>query len=112
MKNSSRAQMIKGTLWVHFEGRTFSVDDNPGRAARKKSGKASSDQLVAPMPGKITKILLKEGDAVKAGQAVLMMEAMKMEYTLKADMDGAIESLQCQVGEQVILGKVLAKLKA
>lgn len=112
MKNN-QAQLIKGTLWVHFAGRTFSVDASPGRKARKKFGAGGgSDQVVAPMPGKITKLMVKVGDSLTAGQAVLVMEAMKMEYTLKADVAGTVENLSCQVGEQVVLGKQLVKIKA
>lgn len=107
----NKAQIIKGVLWVHYQGRTFSQDANPGRKARKKSAAASSDQVKAPMPGKVTKLMVQVGETVKKGQALLVMEAMKMEYTLKAEMDGTIESLTCTVGEQVVLGKLLAKIK-
>ena len=111
MKNN-QAQLIKNTLWVHFEGRTFSLDASAGRKARKKAGGGgSSDQVMAPMPGKITKIMLKAGDKVSAGQAVLVMEAMKMEYTLKAEVAGVVESISSQVGDQVVLGKQLVKIK-
>jgi biotin carboxyl carrier protein len=63
------------------------------------------------MPGKVTKILLTPGSAVEVGQAVLVMEAMKMEYTLKAEIAGEVESVNCAVGEQVALGKALVKIK-
>lgn len=105
------AQIIKGTLWIHLNGRNVSVDASPGRKSRKKGAGGSSDQIAAPMPGKVTKILLKEGTPVQTGQAVLVMEAMKMEYTLKAEISGEIESVNCAVGEQVILGKTLVKIK-
>lgn len=108
-----QAQLLKGTLWVHANGRTFTMDANTGRKSRKKGGAGgSSDQIAAPMPGKITKILVKVGDDVQAGQAVLVMEAMKMEYTLKAEIAGSIEQISCNVGEQVVLGKSLVKIKA
>ncbi len=110
MKNN-QAQMIKGTLWVHFGDRTFSVDANAGRKTRKKSGAATSDQVIAPMPGKITKIMVTSGAPVTVGQAILVMEAMKMEYTLKAEVAGTIEKISCAMGEQVILGKQLVKIK-
>ncbi len=109
----AQAQLVKGTLWIHHQGRTFSVESNVGRKSRRGAGAGgSSDKVLAPMPGKITKLLLNTGDKVAAGQAVLVMEAMKMEYTLKSDIAGSIESLNCAVGDQVVLGKVLVKLKA
>jgi biotin carboxyl carrier protein len=110
-EHKAEAQSIKGVLWVHHAGRTFTVDSNAGRKSRKGAAKGSSDQIASPMPGKVTKILLKVGDTVAAGQAVLVMEAMKMEYTLKSDIAGVIETISCSVGEQVVLGKVLVKMK-
>lgn len=108
----AQAQLIKGTLWVHYNGRTFTTETGSGQKSRKKAGVAgSSDQVVAPMPGKVTKILANAGTVVKAGQAILVMEAMKMEYTLKAEIAGEIDSIHCTVGEQVALGKSLVRIK-
>lgn len=110
--HKAQAQLIKGTLWVHHNGRVFTMDTGSGRKSRKKAGAGgSSDQVMAPMPGKVTKILLNAGASVQAGQAVLVMEAMKMEYTLKAEISGTIDSVNCTVGEQVALGKSLVRIK-
>lgn len=110
--HKAHAQIIKGTLWVHHNGRVFTMDATTGKKSRKKAGAGgSSDNVIAPMPGKITKILLTPGTAVNAGQAILVMEAMKMEYTLKADIAGTIDSVNCTVGEQVALGKSLVRIK-
>lgn len=109
MRNT--AQLVKGQLWVHFQGRTF-VYESPlqKKFGKKGAGKAKSGEILAPMPGKVTKILKNVGDSIQAGDLVLVMEAMKMEYTLKADVGGKIEALSCQVGDQVALGKVLVKI--
>lgn len=110
--HKAQAQLIKGTLWVHVNDRTFAMDSNPGQKSRKKSGAGgSSDTVASPMPGKVTKILVQAGSVVKMGQAVLVMEAMKMEYTLKCEIDGTIDSISCAVGDQVALGKALVKIK-
>ena len=109
--HKAQAQVIKGTLWVHHNGRTFTMDAGSGRKSRKKSAGGSSDRINAPMPGKVTKLLLSPGAAVEAGQAVLVMEAMKMEYTLKAEIAGTIDTVECVVGDQVVLGKTLVKIK-
>lgn len=109
----AQAQLIKGTLWVHYNGRTFMMDTGAGQKSRRKVAVGgSSDQVVAPMPGKVTKIFVSPGAAIEQGQAVLVMEAMKMEYTLKAEIAGIVESVQCAVGEQVELGKTLVKIKS
>ena len=109
----AEAQVVAGKLWVHFQGRTFSVDNpNVQRSRKKGSGLASSDRIQAPMPGKVTKVLVTEGQKVEAGTAVLVMEAMKMEYTLKSDMVGSVAKIDCRVGDQVAVGKLLVQLKA
>jgi biotin carboxyl carrier protein len=105
------AEYIKGQIWIHFQGRTF-VYENEGSNRRSKKHQGPGDgSLIAPMPGKITRILKNVNDKVTLGDAVIVMEAMKMEYTLKADRDGEIVSISCQPGDQVILGKKLAQIK-
>ncbi len=63
--------------------------------------------LTAPMPGKIISISVKAGDKVKSGDALLVMEAMKMEHTIHAPTDGVIEELFFGVGDQVSDGAEL-----
>jgi 3-methylcrotonyl-CoA carboxylase alpha subunit len=62
------------------------------------------------MPGKILKILVKEGQVVEAGTPILVMEAMKMEHTIKASKAGKIEKIHFKEGEQVAGGVELVKL--
>lgn len=66
--------------------------------------------LTAPMPGKVINILVKVGDEVKAGDVLLVMEAMKMEHSITADEAGVVEELFFEVGEQVSEGAELIKL--
>lgn len=111
MDHKGEAQIIKDTLWVHYNGRTFTVEAQPSSRKRNKSGGgSSSDKVLAPMPGKVTKILVDLGQEVEKGQAVLVMEAMKMEYTLKAEVAGHITQIDCKVQDQVVLGKMLVKI--
>lgn len=108
----AEAQVVAGKMWVHFNGRTFSAENpNTQRSRKKGVGLASSDRIQAPMPGKITKIMVAQGQSVEPGTALLVMEAMKMEYTLKADVSGGVEQISCQVGDQVTLGQLLVKLQ-
>ena len=107
------AQLVKGQLWVHFEGRSFKYENpNQKKFGKQKTNASKSGEIKAPMPGKITKLLKNMGDSVEAGDVVLVMEAMKMEYTLKADVAGVIDQLSCQAGDQVPMGKILFKVKA
>ena len=110
--SQNMAQMVRGELWVHFNGRTF-VYDNPKKSefGQKSAAKDRGGVLTSPMPGKITKVFKNIGDSVSAGDALIVMEAMKMEYTLKADIAGKIKSLDCKVGDQVKLGKQLLTIE-
>lgn len=67
-------------------------------------------QLTAPMPGKVISFLAKPGDSVAKGQALAVMEAMKMEHTLHAPRDGVVAELLYAVGDQVAEGGELLKL--
>ena len=67
-------------------------------------------RLTAPMPGKVVSFAVKAGDAVKAGQALAVMEAMKMEHTIHAPKDGVVAELLYAPGDQVADGAELIKL--
>lgn len=71
---------------------------------------AAETELTAPMHGRVTSVSCEPGDAVKAGQALLTMEAMKMEHTLKAGFDGTVEAIHCQTGSSVEAAQVLVTL--
>ena len=105
------AEKVAGTLWYHFKGETFSyLPETKPRGGGAGRGGLTHNEIQAPMPGKIIKVLVDQGDQVSAGQAVLVMEAMKMEYTLEAQIDGALEKVSCQPGDQVSLGQKLASI--
>jgi 3-methylcrotonyl-CoA carboxylase alpha subunit len=69
-------------------------------------------RLTAPMPGKVVSFAVKAGDAVKKGQALAVMEAMKMEHTIAAPADGVVAELLFAPGDQVTEGAELLKLAA
>ncbi len=68
---------------------------------------AAPGGLVAPMPGKIAAVHVKKGDAVKAGQPLIVVEAMKMEHTVAAPADGTVAQVRFKTGDQVAEGEVL-----
>ncbi len=73
---------------------------------------AAAGRLTAPMPGKVVSFAVKAGDAVKAGQALAVMEAMKMEHTIAAPNDGTVAELLYAPGDQVAEGAELLTLAA
>ena len=70
----------------------------------------SSNTLTAPMPGKIIAVNAKAGDSVKAGEPLIVMEAMKMEMSLEAPRDGVVAQVSAEVGALVSDGDVLLSL--
>jgi 3-methylcrotonyl-CoA carboxylase alpha subunit len=73
---------------------------------------AEGGRLTAPMPGKVVSFSVKAGDAVKKGQALAVMEAMKMEHTIAAPADGTVCELLFAPGDQVTEGAELLRLEA
>lgn len=103
---------VGDNLWVHFKGQIYSVNLNETKTKRVRAGaEIDSPDVLAPMPGKITQVLCKQGDAVTTGQILIVMEAMKMEYNLKAVKEGTVESVDTKVFDQVQLGQLLVKIK-
>ena len=80
------------------------------KAAPKTSGSAGAVKITAPMPGKIVAVKGQAGASVKKGDAVLVLEAMKMENEICAAQDGVIASVEVAVGDMVEGGDVLATM--
>ena len=87
-------------VFVHLEGETYHLRyEHPlDRLALQAHG-AAEDSLRAPMPGSLVTVHVKPGDAVTKGQALLVMESMKMETTLAAGRDGVIAAVQFAPGQ-------------
>jgi 3-methylcrotonyl-CoA carboxylase alpha subunit len=97
----------KGTsLNVMVKGRNFAVDLHDPLAAAD-TGPSGANELRAPMPGKVTQVLVKAGDRVRKGQPVAVLEAMKMEHTLSAPGDFTVKSAPFNAGDQVQEGAVI-----
>lgn len=82
----------------------------PAAAAPKAAGAAGSVKIEAGAAGKVFKLEKKVGDAVKKGDAVVIIEAMKMEIPVVAPEDGTVASIDVAVGDAVEAGAVLATL--
>lgn len=105
------AEKLQGKLWFHLNGETHVYEPASEKRAGKAGAAANPEVIEAPMPGKILRAEVKAGDEVKTGQVLIVMEAMKMEYTLAAAIDGTVTDIGCKVGEQVKLGQTLVRLK-
>jgi len=95
---------------VSYRGHVYAVDSARPRA--RGVGAGGDGELRAPMPGQIVDVLVAEGDAVKKGQKVLVLEAMKTQQPFTSPFDGIVEKVNVSKGKQVADGEVLAVVKA
>ena len=87
-----------------------SAERDRSAGGRRRSGSANA--IHAPMPGTIAAVLVAEGDAVEAGQALVVLEAMKMEHLLPAPAGGWVGAVHCAAGATVEEGELLVELAA
>ncbi len=105
-------ERIGNNQWIYVNGRTLCVPiDGLQTKSRKSEIHSHRNQVTSPMPGKITKVIAQEGSSVNKGDSVIVMEAMKMEYTLKSEMSGQIKKIFVKTGQQVTLGQVLVEFE-
>ncbi len=76
-------------------------------APRPASTGGAGTPIKSPLPGVILDVFVKEGDAVKAGQRLMLLEAMKMENNIESDKDGVVKSISARKGDSVLEGDVL-----
>jgi biotin carboxyl carrier protein len=99
------------TRWVTLGGQTFVLTKTTG-LKRGRGGHEHQSGLSAPMPGQIRAVNVQVGDAVKRGQTLLVVEAMKMELRIQAPQDGVVKQLFVQVGETVEREQLLIEMEA
>ena len=79
--------------------------------AERGGGDAAAVIVRAPIPGRVVKVLVKAGDAVKAGQTLVVLEAMKMENELRAPRAGTVTEVRAAEGTAVEAGQELVQLR-
>ena len=110
----------RSTAQVHVTGEARHIFTPRGAAvlqlqdplAHAGEGHSEGGRLTAPMPGKLVSFAVKAGDAVTKGQALAVMEAMKMEHTIAAPADGVVQELLYAPGDQVTEGAELIRIEA
>jgi biotin carboxyl carrier protein len=106
----------RGKYSLSFDGHRYAVEalDERTRAIRELSeataAPAGPAPLIAPMPGLIVRVNVAPGDSVRAGQGLIVMEAMKMENELRATAAGVVKSVRATPGTAVERGAVLVEL--
>jgi acetyl-CoA/propionyl-CoA carboxylase biotin carboxyl carrier protein len=83
----------------------------PKRAAASAASGTGSGQVIVPMQGTIVKVLVAVGDVVEVGQAVCLLEAMKMENAVNSEKDGVVKEVRVSAGDSVGAGDVVAVIE-
>jgi biotin carboxyl carrier protein len=109
----ARVEEASGSLIVVIDGHRFEIEvRDPRRRVRKAAGRHGEgiQEVRAPMPGKVIRVLIAPGDAISAGQGLIVVEAMKMQNELKAQRDGRVATVAAREGATVTAGEILATL--
>jgi biotin carboxyl carrier protein len=98
-----------GQLLVHVGSTAIAVTQNGRRRwGRSADGGSGPQRIMAPMPGKVVRVLVKAGEAVQARQPLIVVEAMKMENELRAARAGTVAEMHAREGASVDAGALLA----
>ena len=120
---SGRGSVYEATIVPNSDGRVVvligavpvALRLNSRRGGGRRQGGAAAGsgplRIVAPMPGKVVRVLVKAGDPVRARQAVVVVEAMKMENELRADRDGTVAEIHTREGMSVEAGALLVVIQ-
>jgi biotin carboxyl carrier protein len=104
-----------GEMLVRIDGRTVTATLNGRRGAHRAANPGASAQgeqtVVAPMPGRVVRVLVGAGDTVEARQPVIVVEAMKMENELRSPKDGRVKNVAVEPGASVEAGRILVVIE-
>ena len=109
---SARLAVASGArdVWVSFEGRAYHLE-RPQRERPGVAAETGTDEIRAPMTGRVAKVATTAGASAREGDLLLTIEAMKMEFRLTAPEDGTVAEVRCAEGDQVELGQLLVRLE-
>jgi acetyl/propionyl-CoA carboxylase alpha subunit len=96
---------------LQYRGRVYRFQRVEPLAGGVSQHSSAEGMLTAPMPGIITKVLVRQGDTVEAGQRLLVLEAMKTEQALRAPFAGVVARLNAREGDLVQEGTVLVEIR-
>jgi len=110
-----RERSLQGDIHLIIGSARYAVDVQDPRSlqTRRAAGgvEAGPQKITAPMPGKIVRVMVAVGDEVKAGQGIIVMEAMKMQNELKSPKDGRVQKILTTEGSTVNPGDALAVIE-
>jgi len=115
---TARVQLVRdgGQTLVTVDGRGFAITEAAAETARPLGGEErtaeGSLRVKSPMPGKVIKLCVREGDEVRRNQTLVVVEAMKMENEIQSPADGIVKTINTSVGELVDSEKPLIEIES
>ena len=110
-----RERSLQGELHLVIGSARYAIDVQDPRSLRTRRASGATEagpaKITAPMPGKIVRVMVAVGDEVKAGQGVIVMEAMKMQNEMKSPKDGKVQKILTAEGATVNPGDALAVIE-
>jgi biotin carboxyl carrier protein len=107
-----RVEPAPGGMRIHAGGREFRAEIEDPRAWRGSHGDTleaeGRQKVIAPMPGKVVRLLVAQGQQVEAGQGLMVVEAMKMQNEIRSPKRGVVEKIVVAEGQAVNAGEPLA----
>nr|XP_012149295.1 PREDICTED: methylcrotonoyl-CoA carboxylase subunit alpha, mitochondrial [Megachile rotundata] len=113
MTIKSKIIKIRNKLYLFTKDREWQFSTLPMKFLSRLSSNESTEdphKAVSPMPGFIQKLFVAKGDVIKMGDALLVINAMKMEHIIRASIDGIVENVSCSVGDTVSKNKILVTI--
>jgi biotin carboxyl carrier protein len=98
---------------ITWDRREYLVQSAPPLSTERMSANvhlSDDNSLESPMPGKVLKVLVASGDSVEEEQPLVIIEAMKMEFTVRAPHSGTVAAVKYKEGDQVAVGDILVEL--
>ena len=100
----------KTTLWFHYKGQTYSWSPQESQKTKPEEVQKLKEQIFSPLPGKIQEVSVKQEANIKKDKTLLILSAMKMEYSFKAEADGRIKAIHIKEGDTVQKGTLLMEI--
>lgn len=97
--------------WLHLSGKNYFLEKSAGGGSVSQSGGSMENILRAPMPGQVREVMMAVGDTVEMGDALLMLEAMKMEMRIQAPRGGKVKKISIQAGDSVEKDQILVEIE-
>jgi geranyl-CoA carboxylase alpha subunit len=99
-------------LWLHWAGRPYQVQDLTREVGRRPGEQGGDGKVRASMNGRVVAVSVAVGDRVQAQQALITLEAMKMEHVHAAPLAGTVTAVHVATGDQVPASRVVVEIKA